>query len=83
MLLAVDLLSIFVKLTQLLYGICYCCCCTPMILVLRNGNSFLFLVLSKGLESLEIIEKAVRLKYDINTKNSQNNTNVVHAGQTK
>ena len=40
----------------------------------KNGNSFLFLVLSKGLESLEIIEKAVRLKYDINTKNSQNKT---------
>ena len=40
----------------------------------KNGNSFLFLVLSKGLDSLEIIEKAVRLKYDINTKNSQNKT---------
>ena len=40
----------------------------------KKGNSFLFVVLSKGLESLEIIEKAVRLKYDINTKNSQNKT---------
>ena len=40
----------------------------------KNGNSFLFYAISKGIDSLEIIEKAVRLKYDINTKNSQNKT---------
>ncbi|MBP7741979.1 MAG: ankyrin repeat domain-containing protein [Aliarcobacter sp.] len=40
----------------------------------KNGNSFLFNIISKGIDSLEIIEKAIRLKYDINIKNSQNKT---------
>jgi ankyrin repeat protein len=40
----------------------------------KNGKSFLFYCISKGIDSLEIIEKAIRLTYDINTKNAQNKT---------
>lgn len=40
----------------------------------KSGNSFLFYAISKGIDSLEIIEKAIRLKYNINTKNAQNKT---------
>lgn len=40
----------------------------------KNGKSFLFYCISKGIDSLEIIEKAIRLTYDINTRNAQNKT---------
>lgn len=40
----------------------------------KNGNNFLFSVISKGIDSLSVIENAVILKYDINTKNVHNKT---------
>lgn len=38
----------------------------------KDGSNFLFLIIEKGMESLVVIEKAVRLKYDINIKNADN-----------
>jgi ankyrin repeat protein len=40
----------------------------------KNGKSFLFYSIAKGIDSLEIIEKAIKLKYNINIKNAQNKT---------
>ena len=40
----------------------------------KSGKSFLFYAISKGIDSLDIIEKAIRLNYNINTKNSKNET---------
>lgn len=40
----------------------------------KNGKSFLFYSIAKGIDSLEIIEKAIKLNYNINIKNAQNKT---------
>jgi len=40
----------------------------------RNGKNFLFYAISKGIENLIIIEKAVSLGCNINSKSSQNTT---------
>jgi ankyrin repeat protein len=40
----------------------------------KEGKCFLFYIISKGIDSLEIIEKAIRLGYDINIKSTQNTT---------
>ena len=39
-----------------------------------SGKSFLFYAISKGFKNIELIEKAVKLRYDINKKNSENKT---------
>ena len=40
----------------------------------KYGKSFLFYSIAKGIDSLEIIEKAIKLNYNINIKNAQNKT---------
>lgn len=40
----------------------------------KKGKNFLFYAVTKGIENLPIIEKAVRLNYNINTKSMQNTT---------
>ena len=40
----------------------------------KEGNCFLFFVFDKGINSLELIEKAVKLGHDINVKNRQKRT---------
>lgn len=40
----------------------------------KNGKNFLFYTISKGIENLEILEKAVSLGCDINSKSSDNTT---------
>ena len=40
----------------------------------KEGNCYLFSAISKGLSSLEIIEKAVKLGHDINVKNRHKST---------
>lgn len=39
-----------------------------------SGKSFLFYAISKGIRNIELLEKAVKLRYDINKKNSKNKT---------
>ena len=40
----------------------------------KEGNCFLFFAIEKGINSLELIEKAVKLGHDINVKNRQKRT---------
>ncbi len=39
-----------------------------------SGKSFLFYSITKGIKNIELIEKAVKLRYNINKKNSKNKT---------
>jgi ankyrin repeat protein len=45
----------------------------------RNGKSFLFYIISRGIESLEIIEKAIRLGFNIHIKSYQNTTLLIES----
>lgn len=40
----------------------------------KNGKNFLFYAISKGIDSLTTIQKAINLNYNINTRNAQNTT---------
>ena len=45
----------------------------------KNGKNFLFYTISKGYKNVEILEKAVELGCDINTRSSDNTTILIEA----